>query len=313
MAYNSIDTVQEELAKEFFHRTKDAKKAAGRALGTFVELITYYLLKQWGLQDSLSIETRLPEYGNNKITHNVEFTLHKIISSKTDIPLPSKSITSNQIIKDNNLSSKIINKSSSKKLIDYNEIVTIKNAAFLGTATDSFYLSYVNTKNYTYQFTELNNNAFAMVECKRVGKEGNLRGPQTIEKAKQGAYVANAVSSLQKVITTDGKIKGLYFDQAGNAHIDNYYPLIDKIVYGKIPSISNFILTIDVVSNHGNWFTQNNKNKELEVLSNAYDWLLFLTDEGLTKFIKDIFKIEECKKAFQFSYSLDENNKKNRL
>ena len=78
MTYKSIDAVQEELATEFFARTADAKKASGRALGTFVEIITYYLLKQWGLQSALSIETRLPEYGNNELTHNVEFTLHKV-------------------------------------------------------------------------------------------------------------------------------------------------------------------------------------------------------------------------------------------
>lgn len=49
MAYKSIDAVQEELASEFFARTADAKKASGRALGTFVEIITYYLIKQWGV------------------------------------------------------------------------------------------------------------------------------------------------------------------------------------------------------------------------------------------------------------------------
>ena len=39
---------------------------------------------------------------------------------------------------------------------------------------------------------------FAIFECKRVGvEEGMRKGPQTIEKAKQGAYVARSVSSLQ--------------------------------------------------------------------------------------------------------------------
>ncbi len=34
---------------------------------------------------------------------------------------------------------------------------------------------------------------YAMFECKRVGiEEGTKKGPQTIEKAKQGAYVARA-------------------------------------------------------------------------------------------------------------------------
>ncbi len=44
MAYESIDQLQKMLANEVFSHTKDAKKAAGRALGTLVEVITYYLV-----------------------------------------------------------------------------------------------------------------------------------------------------------------------------------------------------------------------------------------------------------------------------
>jgi hypothetical protein len=37
---------------------------------------------------------------------------------------------------------------------------------------------------------------YAMIECKRVGiEEGTTKGPQTIEKAKQGAYVAGTAFS----------------------------------------------------------------------------------------------------------------------
>lgn len=49
--------------------------------------------------------------------------------------------------------------------------------------------------------------------------------------------------------------------------------------------LRGFILTVGVVSNHGNWFTLENPNKELRVLSQAYDWLIFLTDAGLAQFI----------------------------
>lgn len=45
MAYESVDKLQKLLADEVFHYTLDKKKAAGRALGTFIEIITYYLLK----------------------------------------------------------------------------------------------------------------------------------------------------------------------------------------------------------------------------------------------------------------------------
>lgn len=63
-----------------FSYTKDPKKAAGRTLETIVEIITYYLLKTWELNDNLSIERRLEEYGNPAISHNVEYSLHPIPS-----------------------------------------------------------------------------------------------------------------------------------------------------------------------------------------------------------------------------------------
>lgn len=52
--------------------------------------------------------------------------------------------------------------------------------------------------------------------------------------------------------------------------------------------LRDFILTVGVVSNHGNWFTSDNHNKELRVLAQSYDWLLFLTDLGITQFIEDL-------------------------
>jgi hypothetical protein len=63
-----------------------------------------------------------------------------------------------------------------------------------------------------------------------------------------------------------------------------------------------------VVSNHGNWFTSDNPNKELRVLAQSYDWLLFLTDDGLAQFIADILQsnapaVAPAKKAFLESYT----------
>lgn len=78
MSYQSIDTLQNTLKDTVFSHTKDAKKAAGRALGTMVELVTHYLLREWGLCDYISIERGLPEFGDKEILHNVEFTLHPI-------------------------------------------------------------------------------------------------------------------------------------------------------------------------------------------------------------------------------------------
>jgi len=36
MSYKSIDTLQNILGEKVFAHTKDSKKAAGRALGTFI-------------------------------------------------------------------------------------------------------------------------------------------------------------------------------------------------------------------------------------------------------------------------------------
>lgn len=76
MPYESVDALQQALTRDVFHYAKDAKKAAGRALGTLVEIITFYLIKSWGYEKYTAIERRLPEYANPDITHNVEFSLH---------------------------------------------------------------------------------------------------------------------------------------------------------------------------------------------------------------------------------------------
>lgn len=78
MAYQSIDELQNLLSQEVFGNRQDCKKAAGRALGTFIEIIMFYLLRKWGENDSIAIERPLAEYGCEEITHNVEFTLHPI-------------------------------------------------------------------------------------------------------------------------------------------------------------------------------------------------------------------------------------------
>ena len=100
MAYESIDKLQNALGESVFHYTKDAKKAAGRALGTMVEIITYYLLKTWGFNNSTSIERGLVEYGNEDISHNVEYSLHPIINEyAVTISNDGKSITATKVLK----------------------------------------------------------------------------------------------------------------------------------------------------------------------------------------------------------------------
>ena len=96
----SVDALQAALAEEVFSHTKDARKAAGRALGTLVEVITYYLLKSWGLEEHTAIERRLPEFGEPGITHNVEFSLHpSSVAGEAKFSTDELPITARKILK----------------------------------------------------------------------------------------------------------------------------------------------------------------------------------------------------------------------
>jgi hypothetical protein len=300
MTYESVDKLQNVLAHKVFRHTKAPKKAAGRALGTLVEIITYYLLKTWGLNNQISIERGLEEYGNPEITHNVEYSLHPIIRSSTVMVTKSeKAITSNVIIraleaaefdleglkqKQNNLLKKGI----------------LRNACTIAVSEKTFLLASIksDTSNpMELHIYEQSKTPFAIFECKRVGvEEGINKGPQTIEKAKQGAYVARTTSSLQKIRTEKGDLHGIIYKSDGSYLIKPFTELIDEIVYSNDQELlRRFILTVGIVSNHGNWFTSENPNKELKVLAQSYDWLLFLTDRGLSEFI-DNFLLTPTKK-----------------
>lgn len=131
---------------------------------------------------------------------------------------------------------------------------------------------------------------YAMLECKRVGvEEGMRKGPQTIEKAKQGAYVAKAVSNLQKVRLPSGALRGIIFRPDQSLYTKPYSELITEVIVSDDSELlRDFVLTVGVVSNHGNWFTSDNHNKELKVLAQSYDWLIFLTDSALSEFITEL-------------------------
>ena len=314
MSYKSIDTLQKVLSEKVFAHTKDSKKAAGRALGTLIEIITYYLLKEWDLQESISIERKLSEYGNSSITHNVEFTLHPVFKSEATTIEHTGKITAKEIARLYQIRSDFQIKSND--VIDNNQ--TIKNSCIVAENDTTAIIS--NIASLAENSTSListwqHTNPYAMIECKRVGvEEGSKKGPQTIEKAKQGAYVAQTTSSLQKIRNDKGEKYGiLYFN--GKAIIKPYSQFLDEIISKENSEIlKDFTLSIGIVSNHGNWFTSDNQNKELKVLAQSYDWLLFLTDEGLAQFITDLLlspnrKYEIVKEAFNSSYS--ENKKQN--
>lgn len=314
MSYNSIDAMQKILAEQVFSYTKDAKKASGRALGTFVEIITFYLLKSWNLKNNLAIERALPEYANTEITHNVEFTLHPAAFLKNIEVYLEKSITSNFLCKTLELNNDVHKKNTS---LYTSSINSIKNACTIYENDTSFINAYIDNdlkeKNkYYVSLYKLSAKPLAMIECKRVGiEEGMRKGPQTIEKAKQAAYVANNVSALQKIRNNDGTFSGIVQTSKG-FQIDSYDKLLRQAIENK--NISDFVLTVGIVSNHGNWFSADNMNKELKVLSQSYDWLLFLTDEGLTQFIQDLIlspnqKYILVKNAFLEAYNNGSNKR----
>lgn len=313
MSYPSIDKLQLTLAKEVFHYAKDAKKASGRALGTLIEIITFYTLKDWGFEENVRIEKGLIEYRNSSISHNVEYTIHPI-RHRISLGLPLKSpVTSAKIIMA--LKAKGVDLTSYKILssVLYTSMDTIKNSCLIARGQYSSLVAVVHKisdEAIEIIVTEQIEKPYAMVECKRVGVEDGMRkGPQTIEKAKQGAYVARTVSSLQKVRNSEGIVHGVLPIEDGTFRFGEYESLLEEIIATDKKDIyKDFILTIGVVSNHGNWFTSDNPNKELIVLRDAYDWLLFLTDQGLATFVDelllnpegDYFKVQQ---AFLASYA----------
>ncbi len=292
MPYESVDALQRALTKNVFHYAKDSKKAAGRALGTLVEIVTFYLLKSWGHEKNTAIERRLPEYANPDITHNVEFSLHpsKEIASlslpKSDLPITPKKIT------------KLIS-NASWKTADLKSTQLLSSAEILRNACTIYendteliiaYLGKVTNTQYHVSVNQLKPHPFAVLECKRVGvEEGVKKGPQTIEKAKQGAYVARIVSSLQKIRMSNGSVYGVMHLDSGKLRYEPYDEFLQDVVSSDDPCLlTDFTLTVGVVSNHGNWFTSDNHNKELKVLAQSYDWLLFLTDTGLSTFVESL-------------------------
>ena len=313
MAYASVDQLQRVLANEIFGYTRDPKKAAGRALGTLVEVITFYLLKSWGVEHSIGIERALVEYGNPEIAHNVEYSLHPTFG-KQEIVLPTHRLPLS--------GSRILAKVGKGNFSDTNWKLAngillttdgiLRNACTIAHGANSRLVATLRSKNldeFKIDVVEQYSKPYAIFECKRVGiEEGTRKGPQTIEKAKQGAYVARTVSCLHKVRRRTGELYGLVYKANGTIYSKPYKVLLAEIIASKNPEfLRDFILTVGVVSNHGNWFTSENHNKELKVLAQSYAWLLFLTDEGLAEFITELLlepkpALQPARIAFLASY-----------
>lgn len=295
MTYESIDVLQRALAADVFKHSKDAKKAAGRALGTIVETITFFVLRSWNLAPSMAIEQRLPEYGNADITHNVEFSLHPLLKSR-EMPLAhgdaGNRVTISSLKKSIPAVKDFFGATPTKTVTLLDGKGVRRNCAVVARDEDAnLFTAQIEPRGEVevLRLQQLWRHPFAMVECKRVGvEEGQKKGPTTIEKAKQGAYVASRVSALQKVVDHEGRTLGVRFDATGSMQVGPYETALDNLVKeGSLSDLRGLVLTVGVVSNHGNWFTNSTLNKEMKVLRQSYDWLIFLTDHALANFISD--------------------------
>jgi hypothetical protein len=316
MSYESVDALQKVLVEKIFHYAEDRKKAAGRALGTLVEIITYYALKTWGFRESIAIERALQEYKNPAITHNVEFSLHPLLRVQI-IPLQEFLLA---------LTTAKLRRALDKLEFSHADLIAkaaqvlnnqglLRNACTFGESQYAFCIASVDEirgSQLALTISVLWRHPFAIFECKRVGvEEGMKKGPQSIEKAKQGAYVARTISSLQKIRYADGQIGGVIELANGALYHKPYVELLEEMVRSDDPAmLRDFILTVGVVSNHGNWFTQEDHNKELKVLAQSYDWLLFLTDQGLAEFVSELLldpapELTDARAAFLQSYGPD--------
>ncbi len=310
MAFESVDALQKTLANTVFKYAKNnKKKAAGRALGTLVEIITFYTLHMWNLRDHVVIERSVPEFANPDILHNVEFSLHPIQAqhevkiAPLSLPLtPAKIKRHLSFLQETTVkSTQVLSRDAMKR-----------NATVLVESETGPVIANVDTLNDSscrLTVCELSTDPFAIFECKRVGvEEGMRKGPQTIEKAKQGAYVARSVSSLQKVRLRNGQFQGVMEQPNGSFLTGLYDEVLREVIdSSSVVEFAGFILTVGVVSNHGNWFTSDNHNKELRVLAQSYYWLLFLTDAGLSQFIDKLLlnptpELAPAREAFLASY-----------
>lgn len=182
MAYKSVDQLQKVLAEKVFYYTKDAKKAAGRALGTLVEIITFYLLKSWGFEHSIAIETALAEYGNLEITHNVEYSLHPILRKHKLILRPAKlPVTASRIMSEINEGQFSLAgfQKTGMTLLTTNGI--LRNSCTIANKDKSHLLATLASKGsgeVQIVVVDQYSKPYAMFECKRVGvEEGMKKGP----------------------------------------------------------------------------------------------------------------------------------------
>lgn len=181
MAYQSVDALQKTLARTVFSYASDAKKASGRALGTLVEIVTYYTLRAWDLRDHIAIERPLPEFANDDIRHNVEFSLHPIAWKEVvplEIKLPMTSAKIRKACKTLGQFGALVATSTTGR---GNELLSadgvLRNSCVIledkwGPVVCN--VDFSEGGGWTVTLCHLHSHPFAIFECKRVGIEEGI-------------------------------------------------------------------------------------------------------------------------------------------
>jgi len=179
MSYQSVDALQQVLVEKIFHYAADRKKAAGRALGTLVEIVTYYALKSWGFRENVAIERALQEYKNPAITHNVEFSLHPVLRQQ-GIPLQEFTLP---------LTTAKLRRALDNQAFAHGDLIAkdaqvlskagvLRNACAFGESAEAFCIASVDEmkgRDCALTISVLSRHPFAIFECKRVGVEQGMK------------------------------------------------------------------------------------------------------------------------------------------
>ena len=287
--------VQKQLEETIFYERRDSYKAAGRALGTIQEIIVYFLFEAFELGDRLNLEYPLPEYGRLDIVHNVEFSVHPLISKEAmeltsrvnkGLRFPAKLKREyKEFLYSIKSSVKLLekNKQFDRETIIINPCYITNISQWKGN--NIFIGKFLNEKEGL--FLKCLSQPIAFIECKRVGLEqGTSTGPQTIEKAKQSSYVALRCSKLQKLFTPDGVIGYLSLDKG--YEIDEYDKLWIRILKSKNRNLlKNIIRSIIFISNHINWYVDGKEKKDLHIINQSHDWSIWLKDDAISEFVNE--------------------------
>jgi hypothetical protein len=310
----TVDRVQQRLMKEVFDDRKDIKKTAGRALGVVQEVIIGYLLRHNGLSNRILLETDLPEYrpGSSEpgLTHRVEFTLHQLISTKMAAVKETK--------RNGRSGSYLVSKQEAEEGLD-GSLKLVSNLGLGGIYLFSIPFKQKSSIDFSSagvfhvaecvsdkqcEIRTLSAAPVAYIECKRVGlEEGTATGPQTIEKAKQAAYVALRSSAVQKIRTPKGLYGAFYHNMDKNFKFQPYESVWEEIIRGRLV-VPGAVRSVVFLGNMVNWFPGGVAKKDIKVLVENYDWVIWVEDAALVQFAEDLlFRKTKVAEAFKRQHS----------